>query len=256
VRRSGIVENVPRVRSFALAPIALLVASTAFAQEPSPPPPPAPAPAEATPADSLTPGQVHLESDTTPPPATTIPAAPLEAPPPLPRHKGVVVEGNLGALGFLGNFRHVAPTAPWFHVLAGYEIFNWLLLFAEGELAFTDTSEAEGPSQVYGFPIFGFGGGARVTIHPTARFAFYLQGDIDALEANVPKGALADLGYKNAESLGIAFGGRLGFEWYQMDRHMALGITGGARDATGFAKTIGSDTGLMADASLLIRYTF
>jgi hypothetical protein len=232
----------------------VLVARSALAQDPAPAPP---APAEASPSDSsLTPGQVHLESDTTPPPTTTIPEAPAEAPPPLPRHKGVVVEGGLGALGFLGNFRHVAPTAPWFHVQAGYELFNWLLLFAEGELAFTDTSESESASKVYGFAMYGFGGGARVTVHATHRFAIYVQGDIDALKADVPKGALANLGYKNAESLGAAFGGRIGLEWYQVDRHMALGVSGGVRDATGFAKTVGSDTGLMADASALIRYTF
>ena len=221
---------------------------------PLPPPPPPP---EASPSDSsLTPGQVHLESDTTPPPTTTIPEAPLEAPPPLPRHKGVVVEGGLGALGFLGNFRHVAPTAPWFHVQAGYELFNWLLLFAEGELAFTDTSESESASKVYGFAIYGFGGGARVTVHATHRFAIYVQGDIDAMKADVPRGALAILGYKNAEGLAPSIGGRLGVEWYQRDRHMALGISGGARDATGFARTFGSDAGLMADASATIRYTF
>ena len=130
------------------------------------------------------------------------------------------------------------------------------MLFAEGELAFTDTSEAEGPSQVYGFPIFGFGGGLRATLHATRRFAIYGQGDIDGMKADVPAGALKTLGYMNAESVGIAFGGRLGVEWYQVDRHMALGISGGIRNATGFAKTYGSDTGLMADASAMIGYTF
>jgi hypothetical protein len=232
--------------------IATLATESARAQDSAPSPP-----AEASPSDNpLTPGQVHLESDTTPPPTTTIPEAPLEAPPPLPHHKGLVAEGSLGGLGFLGDFRHVAPTAPWFHVDVGYEFFKWLMLFAEGELAFTDTSEAEGPADVYGFPIFGFGGGLRVTVHATERFAVFVQGNIDAMKADVPTGALAILGYKNAESLAPSFGGRLGIEWYQMDRHMALGLSAGARDATGFAKTIGSDTGLMADASATIRYTF
>jgi hypothetical protein len=240
------------VRGLTLASL-LLASRVSFAQDP---PPPQAAPEAPPPDTSITPGQVHLESDVTPPPTTTIPEAPLEAPPPLPRHKGVVIEGGLGALAFVGDFRHVAPTAPWFHLQAGYEIFNWLMLFAEGELAFTDTSEAQGPSQVYGFPIFGFGGGVRVTLHATRRFAIFVQGSIDAMKADVPTGALADLGYKNAESLGVAFGGRLGLEWYQVDRHMALGISGGARDATGFARTFGSDAGLMADASATIRYTF
>jgi hypothetical protein len=167
-----------------------------------------------------------------------------------------VAEGSLGALGFFGDFKHVAPTAPLFHALVGYELLSWVMLFVEGELAFTDTSEAEGPSAVYGFPIFGFGGGLRATVHATPRFAVYVQGNIDAMKADVPTGALALLGYKNAESLAASFGGRLGIEWYQMDRHMALGVSAGARDATGFAKTYGSDTGLMADATASIRYTF
>ena len=147
--------------------------------------------------------------------------------------------------------------APWFHVGLGYEFLKWLMLFVEGELAFTDTSEAEGPSDVYAFPIFGFGGGLRVTVHATDRLAFFLQGSVGAMKADVPTGALLILGFENAESLGASFGGRIGIEWYQVDRHMALGVSGGVRDATGFAKTIGTpDLGLMADASATIRYTF
>ncbi len=239
--------------AFVVAP--LLAPRAALAQPPEPPA--APAPAEATPSDpSVTQEHIHLESDTSAPPTTTIPEAPPEAPPPLPHHKGLVVSGDIGALGFFGDFRYVAPPAPWFHATVGYEIFDFLMLFGEGEMAFTDTSEASDASDVYGFAIFGFGGGARVTLHATSRVAFFVQGDIGAMKADVPTGALANLGYKNAESLGLAFGGRLGFEWYQMDRHMALGLSAGPRDATGFAKTIGSDTGLMADASATIRYTF
>jgi hypothetical protein len=237
----------------AVLAICSLVAARAQAQEPAPP-----APAETAPADSsLAPGQIHLESDTAPPPTTTIPEAPAEAPPPLKRHKGVVAEGSVGGLGFIGQFRHVAPMAPWFHVGLGYEFLRWLMLFVEGELAFTDTSEAEGPSDVYAFPIFGFGGGLRVTVHATDRVAFFVQGSVGAMKADVPTGALLILGFGNAESLGATFGGRIGIEWYQVDRHMALGVSGGVRDATGFAKTIGTpDLGLMADASATIRYTF
>jgi hypothetical protein len=169
----------------------------------------------------------------------------------------VVVEGALGALGFLGDFRQVAPTAPWFHVQAGYAFLKWLMLFGEGDLAFTDTSETSGPSDTYGFPLFGFGAGARFTVHPTDRFAFYAQGAIDGMKADVPTGALRNLGFKNAESVNPSFGARVGVEWYQVDRHLALGLAIGIRDATGFAKVIGSsDAGLMADASGVVRYTF
>jgi hypothetical protein len=180
-----------------------------------------------------------------------------EAPPPLPRKKGIVVESRIGALTFLGRFRQVAPTAPWFHVDAGYELFRWLLLFGEGELALTDTSVAQDPSKARAFPIFGFGAGGRVTLHVSERVALYGQGSLGMMKADVARNAFALLGYKDAESLGLYLGGRLGVEWYMVDRHLALGLGAGVRDAKGFAKTGPvSDTPLMLDVALALRYTF
>jgi len=69
-------------------------------------------------------------------------------------------------------------------------------------------------------------------------------------------GALGILGFHNAESLGATFGGRVGVEWYQVDRHMALGLGVGVRDLLGFKETIGSDTPLALDATAALRYTF
>jgi hypothetical protein len=179
-----------------------------------------------------------------------------EAPPPPPRHKGVVLESSLGALGFAGQFRHIAPPAAWLHTLLGYEATGWLMFFGEAELAYTDTSEAAGPTEVRAFPILGFGGGARVTMHASERVAVYAQLAVDALAADVPHGALAVLGYKSAESINPAVGGRLGIEWYQVDRHVALGVEGGLRDMEGFARSRGSDVPLAWDASGALRYTF
>ncbi len=186
-----------------------------------------------------------------------LPTAPPEAPPAPPRHSGFVVESRLGALAFLGDFRHVAPTAPWWHVDAGYELFSWLAVFGYGELCFTDTSGAQGPSNTYAFPMYGFGGGLRGTVHATERVAFFLEANGGVLRADVPKGALANLGYASAETFGLAVGGRLGVEWYQVDRHLAFGLDVGLRDATGFARRfIGTGAPLMLDASGAIRYTF
>jgi hypothetical protein len=169
----------------------------------------------------------------------------------------VVVESRVGALVFLGDFRHVAPDAPWFHVDVGYEFFKWLGLFAYGELSFTDTSGTQGPSNSVAFPIYGFGGGPRFTVHVTPRVALFLEGDVGAMRADVPHGALVDLGYANAEKFGVSFGGRFGVEWYQVDRHLAFGLDVGVRDATGFAEQfIGTSPPLMLDASAAIRYTF
>jgi len=193
-------------------------------------------------------------------PDTTLPTPPPEAPPPPPRHKGLVLETTAGMLGFAGQFRHVSPPAFWIHGQLGYEIFRWLMVFGESELAYTDTSEAQDESSSIAFPLFGFGGGVRGTLHFTERVAAFLQGDVGALEAMVPEGSLGNLGFANAESLNVYFGGRIGIEWYQLDRHLALIAQGGVRDATGFSKSeLGlatSDTPLMWDAALGLRYTF
>jgi len=179
------------------------------------------------------------------------------APPTLPRHKGFVLESSLGALVFLGRFRQVAPPAPWLHVQLGYELFPFLMFFGEGELAFTDTSVAQDPSKSRAFPLYGFGGGARLTVHITDRVALYGQGSLGAMKADIANNALANVGFRDAEALGLSITGRVGVEWYQVDRHFALGLGVGVRDAKGFARTgPQSDTPLMLDAAVVLRYTF
>jgi hypothetical protein len=190
-------------------------------------------------------------------PPSTLPEAPAEAPPPLPRKKGLVFENSLGALGYAGQFRHVAPPGVWFHAQLGWELLRWLMIFGEGEMTYTDTSEAQDETNAHAVPIFGFGGGLRFTLHFTERVASFVQGQIGAMRADVPTDELTVLGFRNAESFNVYFGGRLGLEYYQLDRHLAFGIMGGARDAQGFAKvTTTGDTGLMWDAAATIRYTF
>ncbi len=149
---------------------------------------------------------------------------------------------------FLGKFGKTAPPAPFIRMQVGYELFKWLMVFGEGELGFTDTSRSQDPPKTRAFPIFGFGGGARFTARFTDRFGMYLQGDVGAMKADIRRRALEIIGFKDAEDLGLYFGGRLGLEWYQLDRHFALGLNGGIRDATGFKRTIGNDTPLAFDA--------
>src|SRR6202042_1230400 len=117
----------------------------------------------------------------------------VEAPPPRPRRKGLVLESTIGVLGFGGQFRHVAPPAYWLHAQLGYEVTNWLMLFGEGELAFTDTGESQQESNSKVLPLWGFGGGARATFHATPRVAFFAQGELDGLSADVPHNELTVL---------------------------------------------------------------
>jgi hypothetical protein len=180
----------------------------------------------------------------------------LQAPPERPRHKGVVLESTLGVLAFGGQFRHVAPPAYFMHGQLGYEPFSWLMIFGEGELAFTDTSESQSVADSRAFDLWGFGGGIRVSPR-VGRFGLFAQAEAGALTAQVPHDALANLGFRGAESLGLELGGRAGVEWYQRDRHFALSLQGGPRLAQGFAKVRDSaDLPLMWDVAAGLRYTF
>jgi hypothetical protein len=208
---------------------------------------------------TLTP-DTPIDVSTTPeaesPPTQAGAVAFAEAPPPRPRRKGLVLATSVGALGFAGQFGHIAPPAYWMQAQLGYEVTDWLMFFGEGEIAFTGTSEAQDESQAFQFPIWGFGGGARATVHASPRVAFFGQAQIDGLTAAVPHDALTILGFRNAESLNASFGARIGIEWYQVDRHLALCVEGGARDATGFAKVTANDFPLMWDSAFAVRYVF
>ena len=225
----------------------------AFAQEPSPTTPTAPGAAPNGPA----PSQIDLEKDTQSSALADVPVVPAEAPPPLPYKKSLVIDSSIGGFVFLGKFGQTAPPLPWIRTQVGYEVFKWLMVFGEGELGFTDTSGSQAPPKTRAFPIFGFGGGARFTARFTDRFGVYLQGSVGAMKADIRARALEIIGYRDAESLGLYLGGRLGVEWYQLDRHFALGVNAGLRDALGFKRVGGaSDTPLAFDAGASIRYAF
>ena len=181
---------------------------------------------------------------------------PLEAPPPPPYKSTLVIDTSLGALLFLGKFGDVAQPAPWLHTQIGYELFKWLMFFGEGELAFTDTSRSQEQPKTRAFPVFGFGGGARFTARFTDRFGAYLQGSLGLMKADVKTRALRLIGFGDAEDLGFYTGGRLGVEWYMLDRHFALGLSTGLRFATNFERQIGGDTPLALDTGASIRYAF
>ena len=203
--------------------------------------------------------QVDLTSDTKGANTTAddITAPPPEAPPPRPYEKTLVLDASVGAIGFLGEFGKIAPPGPWMHVQLGYELLKWFMLYGEGELAFTDTSNRQSPPNTRAFPIFGFGGGARFTIRFTDRVGVYAQGGFGMMKADIATRALGNLGFREAESLGVYLGARLGVEWFQIDRHFALGLNTGIRTAQGFAKLgAGTDSPLAIDGGASLRYAF
>src|SRR4029077_17457519 len=82
------------------------------------------------------------------------------------------------------------------------------------------------------------------------------QGEAGGDIAIVKSGVLSNFGYHPAESVGFMAGGRLGFAWFQVDRHLALGVSGGARYMANLAYEAGGDLPLAWDASIDLRYTF
>jgi hypothetical protein len=177
--------------------------------------------------------------------------SPLEVPPPPPRKSGLVVEGSLGAMGFLGKLNTISPMASSLHMQLGLEPFRWFMAFVEGDLSFTSTRYSP-PAR--GYVIYAFGGGARFTVGLSERVSAY--GQVDFGLQSTGTNVLHSYGFYDAENLNGYFGGTGGLEWYQGDPHYALAVYGGVRNATGFVRSVPGDQGLAWRGGVAIRYAF
>src|SRR5262249_5749626 len=131
----------------------------------------------------------------------------LEVPPLPPRKKGIVLETDFGAMGFIGKLKNVSPTASRLHLQLGYEPLRWLMVFAEGDIAFTATRYSP-PSR--GYWMSGFGAGLRLTAAITQRVSLYAQGDAGLMRVSTD--VLHSYGFNDAENLHLYFGGAGGIE--------------------------------------------
>lgn len=249
----------PCRRPLAGLALALAALPSSAAAAPTSAPAPEPAPASPVPAAApLSADDAAIAASLSAPraePSTERPWSPLEIPPPPPRHKGVVLETTLGAMGWLGKLKTISPPASLLHLQLGYEPFDWLLVFGEGDLGFTSTRYASPPPGPRGYAVYGFGAGLRGTVHVTDRVALYAQFDFGGMKANTD--VLASYGFTEAEKMNAYFGGTGGVEWYQVDRHYALALNGGARRTTGFDRLgFGGDSAVAWMGGAAIRYTF
>ena len=178
-----------------------------------------------------------------------------EAPPPPPHHRGLVVETSVGAHGHLGAMKNVSPTAPWFHVHLGYEIFDWVMVFGESDVSFSDTQFANPPPDPRTYALYGFGGGVRFTVRPIDRFGIFVQGSIGA--ARVTEDVLQIYGFRDADELNPYFGALGGLEWYQVSPHYALALQGGVRNyGATFERVNSTESSLAWIGAIALRYTF
>ncbi len=170
-----------------------------------------------------------------------------------PRRRGLVVEGSAGALGHLGNMREVSPVAPWFRLQVGYELYDWLMLLGQTDVALSSTSLANRPPEKRGYALFGLGAGARLAWQAFSSVGFYLQGD--AGFASINQDVLATYGYPDADRMRPYAGASLGVEWFQLSPHYALALSGGGRDYfQSFDRINGDRPPLVWFSSVAIRY--
>jgi hypothetical protein len=206
-------------------------------------------------AQGMTDASLEAWLATDPAEADTQPVtAELAAPAAPPRRHGVVIEGSVGALGHLGDMKHVSPAAPWFRLQLGYEVFDWLLVFGQGDVALANTAYAHRPPDKRAYALFGVGAGARLSWQPWTALGFYLQGDAGLSSVN--EDVLSTYGYPDAASLRPYFGGTLGLEWFQINPHYALAVYGGVRDyVQNFQRTYGANPPIAWVSGLALRYT-
>lgn len=177
-----------------------------------------------------------------------------EAPPPPPRHHGFVVQSSMGGVGHLGPMSEVSPTSPEFRLTAGYEILDWFMVLGESSLILSSTRFANPPPGPRTYAYYAFGGGLRFTFGIADDFALYLQGSLGAARAN--DDVLINHGYLDSTTLSLYFGGLLGFEWYQVNPHLALGIDVGVNDYVGLQRELSSSPPLAIRSAVSIKYTF
>jgi hypothetical protein len=195
-----------------------------------------------------------LTSKPVSPDVTKTPEAP-EAPPPPPRKHGFVVESSIGALTHIGPMGHVSPTAPWLRTAFGWEPTKWIMLLAQFDVALSSTSLANPPPEPRGYALYSGSLGLRGSIELATSLGVFAQ--IEVGGAKVSEDVLATYGFMNATSLSGYFGADLGFEWYQVSPHLALGGLGGIRSYGQLLdRSLGGGAALAWTAAGTIRYVF
>jgi hypothetical protein len=158
-------------------------------------------------------------------------------------------------LGHLGPLKNVSPVSPWFHLQFGFEPLAFLMVFAEADLVFSNTSYANPPPETRAYALYGGGGGLRLTVKITDRVGLYAQGSLGF--ARINEDVLFVYGYRNADSWGFYYGAQGGIEWYQVNPHMALAIHGGVKNYDEiFGRDRSNQPAFAWTGGVAIRYVF
>jgi hypothetical protein len=199
-------------------------------------------------------GWLDAEPGATPADQGEAPGA--EEPLPAPRHHGLVLESGVGFVTQLGSMKHIAPTAPDFHVRLGYEFLTWLMPFLEADVAFASTAYAPRPPPQRSYFHYGFGAGLRVTVPVGRVLALLAQGSLGAARVS-EQNVLSVYGFPDADEPNLYLAGELGLEWYQVNPHLALAVHGGIRHyGNGLTRDRGGEAPIAGTGSAALRYAF
>ncbi len=165
---------------------------------------------------------------------------------------GVFVEGHIGARGFIGGVGRIAHVGPFFGLTIGYEFLPWLMVGAVVEGSLHGTNAPAPPSPTV-FDVLDVLGHLRFQANFSARAALWLGGDVGIGFST--SDVLRTYGLRNADSVGLIYGGQLGFDWHMRNRHHSFGLLGGARIHSNL-EGVDGELAIAVHGSVYMRYVF
>jgi hypothetical protein len=141
-------------------------------------------------------------------------------------NRGLFVAAQLGARGFVGGIGDVSKPGLYAELNVGYELWSWLAVYGGLALSLHNT-DGQAPPSPTTLEIPGALIGLRAQLDFSARSAMWLAADVGALW--VPGNYPSTYGIRDSESVGVMFGGALGFDWHLLTHHHSLGISVGVR---------------------------
>lgn len=164
--------------------------------------------------------------------------------------RGFFAEAQLGALGFVGDAGKVSKPGPRLALSFGYELASWVSVLVELEGSMHETKNRPPPSHT-SFELMGAATGLRLTLPFNARAALWGAGLVGLAWSTGD--VLRGLGFRQSDTVGVDYGGELGFDWHVRSRHHSFGMLGGARMYPALARS-GMTLGTYGAAYL--RYVF
>lgn len=166
---------------------------------------------------------------------------------------GFFVEATIGARGFIGGIGDLTNIGPWATLGIGLEIVDWLMVVLAAEGSMHNTNAPPPPAQT-AFELVGGSASLRFQANFTAGFAIWLSGQFAVLIATTD--ILELYSFQDAGTVGISYGGQLGFDWHFRSRHHSIGLSGGVRHFPSLEGLIASSPALGVNGQAYMRYVF